>query len=96
MSNNKFKTGQRLVLAVEPSDLIVVGDGKLSYTDDLKSHNILHMQDYVGEFRGEALITLKETGTTQYLERLFKPAKRPRRTAERIATKPSFSHGNKV
>lgn len=96
MITNKFVIGQRVTLIAQPSCLVVVGDGVLNYTDSLRVGEVYHVQDYVGNFNGSPLITLRECGDTQYLETLFIAAKRPRTEAVRIPTKPSSSRRNKV
>jgi hypothetical protein len=97
---NKFIPGQRVVRDVDLNEFVALGtnhDTVPSYKyagRDFPSPDrgeVYHVQDYVGKFHGEPMITLRETGDTQYLEKLFKPAKRERLKAERIRPNPYFS-----
>jgi hypothetical protein len=93
---NKFNPGQRVVLSLSPDEIlfyqcvggILAGPAP---ADQISEDQIFHVQDYVGNFHGEPMITLRETGDTQYLEKLFKPAKRERLKAARIRPNPYFS-----
>jgi hypothetical protein len=101
----KFNPGQRVLLAVNPNEIVTIGTStvflfpphpKKMYEfydtlSQLKQNQVYHAGEYCGNFHGEPMITLRETGDTQYLEKLFKPAKRERLKAARIRPNPYFS-----
>jgi hypothetical protein len=81
---NKFIPGQRVVLATHPNNIIHPPD------TFLEINKIYHVQGYCPDFMNNhdlKMITLKEKGDIQYLEKLFKPAKRQRLKAARIRLK---------
>lgn len=91
----EFFKGQRLVLAVSPLSMMCLGT-PLTASEQLTTDTIYHFNEYAPDLSGEKMLTLKETGTTQYLARFFRAEKRKRLDAVCVRPKRSVSARRKV
>lgn len=75
----KFTEGQRVVLDVDPSDLVDVAMNTNPLRVEISKSKLYHIKAYSTQtFGGEPMVTLKETENALFLEKLFKTPKRKR------------------